>query len=93
MWPESKKVFAPFKTKTRMKPQLTHEFPSGATLQFMHMQHDGDEEDHQGLQFSAVFFDELTHFHEHQVIYLMSRLRSDAESDSYMIGSCNPDPD
>lgn len=36
---------------------------------------------------------EGTHFSESQVMYLLSRLRSEAESDSFAMISCNPDPD
>jgi predicted phage terminase large subunit-like protein len=45
------------------------------------------------VQYSFVGFDELTHFTERQFTYLLSRLRSGAESDSYAFGSCNPDAD
>lgn len=91
LWPESQKLYAPFKIKTRTKPQLQHKFPNGGTLTFMHMQHEDNRLDHQGLQYSAVYFDELTHFTETQFTYLLSRLRSDAKSKSYCMASCNPD--
>lgn len=93
LWPESQKMYAPFKTHTRTKPQYQHVFPAGATLTFGHMQHEDDCISHQGLQYSAVFFDELTHFTERQFTYLLSRLRSEADSDSYCFASCNPDAD
>lgn len=91
LWPESKKMYSPFKIKTKTKPQLQHTFPSGATITFSHMQHPDDCEQHQGLQYSAVMWDELTHFHEKSFIYLLSRLRSEADVDSYCMASCNPD--
>lgn len=91
LWPESQKLYSPFGTKTRTKPQLQHTFPSGATLTFMHMQHEDNRMDHQGLQYSCVMFDELTHYSETQFTYLLSRLRSDADSKSYCMASCNPD--
>ena len=93
LWPESQKMYSPFKTKTRGKPTLRHEFPSKATLNFMHMQHEDDKIAHQGLQYSCVMFDELTHFSEGQFTYLLSRLRSEAAVDSYCMASCNPDAD
>lgn len=40
-----------------------------------------------------MYFDEGTHFTWPMVEYLQSRLRSEAEVDSYMKISCNPDPD
>lgn len=50
LWPESLKMYSPFKTKTRTKPAHQHTFPSGATAMFMHMQHEDNKTDHQGLQ-------------------------------------------
>lgn len=47
----------------------------------------------QGLQYSFVGFDELTHFSQSQFLYLIGRLRSQAEGDSFCMGTCNPDPD
>lgn len=91
LWPESQKMYTPLGVKTRTKPQLQHIFPAGGTLTFMHMQHEDNRFDHQGLQYSAVFFDELTHFTEQMFSYLLSRLRSDAKSKSYCMASCNPD--
>ena len=38
-------------------------------------------------------FDELTHFSQSQFLYLIGRLRSQAEGDSFAMGTCNPDPD
>lgn len=65
----------------------------GASIQFMHMEHEKNAIDHQGLQYSAEYFDEGTHFLWTMVDYLMSRLRSGAEEDSFIKISCNPDPD
>lgn len=48
LWAESQKMYAPFNTKTRQKPSLQHDFPSGANLTFSHMQHDDNCTDHQG---------------------------------------------
>jgi hypothetical protein len=50
-------------------------FPSGATLQFAYMDHDGDELRYQSAEFQFVGFDELTQFPEEQYEYLFSRLR------------------
>lgn len=91
LWDEATKLYQDFNVRSKTKPQLTKTFPSGAKFQFMHMQHEDDKYAFQGLQFSAILFDEIQHFSASQVMYMMSRLRSDAESDSYMIGTCNPD--
>lgn len=92
LWDESKKLYQHFKTRVR-EQALQHIFPSGAKLSFSHMEHTKNRFDHQGLQYSYVFFDELTHFEEVQFTYLLSRLRSDAQNDSYCFASCNPDCD
>lgn len=92
LWQESQKMYAPWNPHVRNKG-LTQTFPSGAQLQFCHMEHERDKTSHQGLQYSMVAFDELTHFSETQFTYLLSRLRSDADVKSYCLASCNPDAD
>lgn len=92
LWSESKKMYSPFRPK--VKEQATQQiFPAGGTLTFSHMEHEKNCEDHQGLQYTFVGFDELTHFTERQFTYLLSRLRSEAKRDSYCMASCNPDAD
>ena len=92
LWSEAKKMYADwFPRIVENERKMT--FPSGAVIKFSHMEHERNAIDHQGLQYSQVYFDEGTHFLESQVTYLMSRLRSDAECDSTMFVSCNPDPD
>jgi len=51
-------------------------FPSGATVQFGHMQHEDDKYNYQGKEFNFVGFDEVTQFTETQYLYLHSRARS-----------------
>lgn len=51
-------------------------FPSGASIAFDHIQHDGDERRFDSAEFSFVGFDELTHFLRDQYLFLVSRLRS-----------------
>lgn len=50
-------------------------FPSGATLTFGYLEHDGDEERYASAEFQYVGFDELTQFSERQYTFLFSRLR------------------
>lgn len=93
LWSEAKKMYMPW-TPRVVENSRKMTFPAGSNLEFSHMEHEKNAEmDHQGLQYSFICFDEATHFTEHQVTYLMSRLRSDAEADSQMFLSCNPDPD
>jgi len=89
-------------TATSMYPQfgahpnlsnLRWKFPSKAVLQMKHMYTEADKERHRGLQYSFVGFDEIDHFSKEQVIFLQTCLRSEAQNDSYMVGTCNPNPD
>lgn len=83
----------PHPNKPIFKEQgMTVVFPSGATIKFSHLEHLKNIYDHQGLQYSAVYFDEGTHYPFEMIDYLMSRLRSAAKVDAYMKISCNPDP-
>lgn len=50
-------------------------FPSGATLQFGYLEHEGDEEQYQSAAFQFIGVDELTQFTEKQYTYMFSRLR------------------
>ncbi|CAM0040338.1 hypothetical protein MYOV085v1_p0128 [Vibrio phage 355E48.1] len=64
----------------------------GGNLKFTHLEHEKDAEgNHQGLQYSFVGFDELTHFTQSQFLYLIGRMRSEAESDSFCLATTNPD--
>lgn len=50
-------------------------FPSGAVIEFGHLEHETDKFEYQSAEFHAVFFDELSQFSESQYTYLFSRLR------------------
>lgn len=50
-------------------------FPSGARIDFSHLQHEDSKFDHQGPSYHRVAFDELTQFTKTQYEYLFSRLR------------------
>ena len=50
-------------------------FPSGATLNFAHVQFDNDRFNYQGAAFQYIAFDELTEFAEIVYRFLMSRAR------------------
>lgn len=54
----------------------TWRFPSGAQVQFGHLEHEEDKFEYQSAEYSYVAFDELTHFSETQYTYLTSRARS-----------------
>ncbi len=50
-------------------------FPSGATLEFGHVQHEVDKLNYQSAAYQFIGFDELTQFTLSQYTYLTSRLR------------------
>jgi len=54
-------------------------FPSGATLQFGHMEHESDRERYQGSSFHFIGFDELTQFTETQYRFMFRSLRKDED--------------
>lgn len=56
-------------------------FPSGAVLQFGHMESENDKVNYQGAQYQFVGFDELTHFTETMYTYLFSRMRKQRDND------------
>lgn len=92
LWPAAKKLFAQFGGEPKENKHEIH-FPSGAVIKFAYMELDKHKEGHQGIEYSAVYWDEFTHFDRSQVEYLMTRMRSGAAGDSYMKCSMNPDRD
>jgi predicted phage terminase large subunit-like protein len=55
-------------------------FPTGATLEFGHMEHDDSVYNYQGPAYQYVAYDELTQFKEPMFRYLFSRLRRACDS-------------
>jgi predicted phage terminase large subunit-like protein len=51
-------------------------FPSGAKIYFGHLEHDSSVQQHQSVEYQFIGFDELTHFTEHQYLYMHTRLRT-----------------
>lgn len=92
LWDNAKDLYNNFGA-TCLDSKTEARFHSGAKAKFMHMELEKNKMDHQGLQYSMIAFDELTHFSETQFTYLMSRLRSESETSSFVIASMNPDCD
>lgn len=68
-------------------------FPSGARIEFSHMQHEKDAERWKGSQATLFIYDQLEEFTEKMFWYIvLSRGRSKAKASSYARASCNPDP-
>lgn len=92
LWDEAEKLF-PFVGGVGTSFNLKYVFPSGATVQFAHLEHDKNRYDWQGAQIPLIGFDELTHFSEAQFFYMMGRNRSMSGVPAYVRATCNPDPD
>lgn len=95
LFSEAKKLFSAFGTKVREKDmEILFKGTNGGNLKFTHLEHENDAEgNHQGLQYSFVGFDELTHFTLPQFLYLIGRLRSESKEDSFVLATTNPSPD
>jgi hypothetical protein len=66
-------------------------FPSGATVAFGHVQHEGDKHDHQGHEFHFMGFDQLEEFTETQYLFLMAQIRAtDPALKCYIRATANP---
>lgn len=92
IWEMSQSIYPLFGARSRENPR-DYRFPSGATIEFGHLQHEKDKMGHQGMQYAWIAFEELTHFTETQFWYLVSRRRSGASMRPYVRATCNPDPD
>ena len=66
-------------------------FPSGAKIYFGSMPNSTSYLNYQGLSYSFIAFDELTHFTQEEYEYLISRNRADGEGlRVYMRSTANP---
>lgn len=93
LWEESQDLYPMTGAVSRQSPTLDWRWPSGAVLEMRHLQHEKDKHAHQGKQYAAEYFDEVTEFEESQFLYLLSRLRTTCGIRPYVRGTCNPDPD
>jgi len=66
---------AVFVLQRKGEPGASFTFPSGAQIFLCHMEQESDMENHQGLEYQYVGFDELTQFTLKQYLYLFSRTR------------------
>lgn len=99
LFSEAKKLYLPLSPHVReqaMEMDFSDKYGStgGGTLKFDHLENDNvtAETNHQGTQYSMVGFDELTHFTQYEMLYLLGRMRSESEV-SFMLCTCNPDAD
>lgn len=97
LWEKAQELYGKIYGRKNLKIQqneLKITFPSGASLKFSYLENEKDKYKHQGAEYTFVLFDEGTHFSKSQVMYLLSRIRSQrAKHHKQMILTCNPDPD
>ncbi len=93
MWDTAQKLYPLKGAKPRENPQYEMRFPSGARVEFRHLQHEKNVYDWQGSQVPTLAFDELTHFTRKQFFYMLSRNRSTCGVKPYMRATTNPDAD
>ena len=92
LWQKSQELYPMFGAVSR-ELELLWKFPSGATIKFMHMEHEKNRLDHQGAEYPLIEFDELTHFTYDQFFYLFSRNRTTIGMAPYIRATTNPDAD
>lgn len=92
MWDESEKIY-PYLGARGVRGDLIWRFPSGAKVEFRHLQHESNLKDYDGAQICLLCFDQLEHFSEKMWWYLGVRNRSTCGISPRIRGTCNPDPD
>ena len=91
LWEELLDVASTFGyTVKTNRQQLKITFPSGASVQFGHANHPNFKQFLKGTQYSAIFIDEGDEFDEEIFKFLISRLRSKAQTKTYMRITTNP---
>lgn len=90
LWEKAENQYSLFGA-TPNKSDKAWTFPSGAKALYRHMYHEGDEESHRGKGYSSVIFDEINQFTWDQCKMLQTCLRSEANMNSFMLGTLNPD--
>lgn len=89
---ESRILYSDIGGKLKLNP-LDWSFETGAKISFRHIQYDKSVYDYQGSQICKLCFDELTHFSEEVVFYMLSRNRSGCGVKPTVRATCNPDAD
>lgn len=73
------------------KEKKRWQWPSGAIMQFGHLEYDSDVRKYDSAEYNLVEFDELTSFTEYQYLYMFSRCRSsDSNLPSLVRSGTNP---
>lgn len=80
-------------TVRTLQKSLKFVFPSGAEVQLGHMEYEKDKFSYQGSQLGLTLCDEIQQFEESQIVYLFSRMRTEANMKPRFLGTCNPEYD
>jgi len=89
IWETGQDMYNAFGATVRSK-DVKFVFPSGATIVARGCEQEKDKYNLQGWQVSAFLLDEMQQFEESQVVYFISRMRTDAGMKTQMLGTCNP---
>jgi len=72
---------------------LEFTWPHPSRVEFRHLQHEDDAEDHKSKQYAMIGFDEATDFTGKQFVFMLSRLRTTCGVPKQFVLTTNPDPD
>lgn len=89
IWETGQEMYQSFGAIAKSK-EVKFVFPSGATIMARGCEQEKDKYNLQGWQVSAFLLDEMQQFEESQVVYFISRMRTDADMKTQMLGTCNP---
>ena len=90
-WDQAAELYPPTGARSRYMEWI---WPSGARVEFHHLQLESDVHSYDGAQIALELWDELSHFTERQFWYLQSRLRTLAPVKPYLRATTNPtDPE
>lgn len=92
IWEESLGIYPALGGDPR-EHRLDWKFPSGASVQFSHLQYRKDVLSHQSKQYAFVGFDQLEQFDAEQFWFMLSRNRSTCGVRPLVRAAANPDPD
>ena len=87
------KYYPLFKARVTKSPHPMFTFPSGAKIRYKAIENTSDAEKYRGLQHSAIFIDEITQLEKEAVLALLATLRSEADMNSFAVGTLNPHKD
>jgi predicted phage terminase large subunit-like protein len=92
MWDEAMDLYPQRGAKPRQSPRMECRWPSGAKVQFAHLEHEDTKLAWSGAQIALLEFDQLEEFTEGQFWYLLGRNRTASGVRPYVRATANPVP-